>query len=66
MSYAKRSDNDGLAPVAAVPKLFEHVLPLPTWWSMERPRENRAGRNLSDERRATLDESKQLVRDEIG
>jgi hypothetical protein len=55
-----------VAPVAAVPKLFEHVLPLPTWWSMERPRENRAGRNLSDERRATLDESKQLVRDEIG
>lgn len=27
--------------------------------------ENRAGRNLSDERRATLDEAKQLVRDEL-
>jgi hypothetical protein len=28
--------------------------------------ENRAGRNLSDERRATLDEAKQLVRDRSG
>jgi Protein of unknown function (DUF3175) len=28
--------------------------------------ENRAGRNLSDERRATLEEAKQLVRDELG
>jgi hypothetical protein len=28
--------------------------------------ENRAGTNLSDERRATLDEAKQLVRDELG
>jgi hypothetical protein len=28
--------------------------------------ENRAGRSLSDERRATLDEAKQLVRDELG
>jgi hypothetical protein len=27
--------------------------------------ENRAGENLSDERRATLDEAKRLVRDEL-
>jgi hypothetical protein len=28
--------------------------------------ENRAGRNLSDERRATLDEAKRLVREQAG
>lgn len=28
--------------------------------------ENRAGRNLSEERRATLDEAKRLLRDEFG
>jgi hypothetical protein len=28
--------------------------------------ENRAGQNLSDERRATLEQAKQLVRDELG
>jgi hypothetical protein len=28
--------------------------------------ENRAGRNLGDERRATLEEAKQLVRNELG
>ena len=28
--------------------------------------ENRAGRNLSDERRPVLDEAKQLVRNELG
>jgi Protein of unknown function (DUF3175) len=28
--------------------------------------ENRAGQNLSDESRATLEEAKQLVRDELG
>jgi Protein of unknown function (DUF3175) len=28
--------------------------------------ENRAGRNLSDERRATLEKAKRLVRDELG
>jgi hypothetical protein len=28
--------------------------------------ENRAGRNLSDERRAVLEGAKQIVRDELG
>jgi Protein of unknown function (DUF3175) len=28
--------------------------------------EDRAGQNLSDERRAALEEAKQLVRDELG
>jgi Protein of unknown function (DUF3175) len=28
--------------------------------------ENRAGRNLGDERRATLEEAKRLVRDQLG